>query len=156
MNIEKIYREFDGHFSACEGKDCKDSCCKKSTKEGIDIFPDEVVFLLKKYGKNLPVSIEYLPSAFTGFVLKNCSKENTCILGKNKTIFCRCYPVRPYRLFGSKYKLELHDSCPLVHKVEQEFYSKSAHLWMKVLSSKWSRCFLKKWWARWWMWRSKL
>jgi hypothetical protein len=110
----------------------------------VDLFPDEVIFLLQKYGAQLPVRILEKRGSFTGFILQECSDGKNCKLQNDRPIFCRCYPVRPYFLSSGGYKIDIHEKCPQCAKRDEKFFHGAVRAWREALS--WTN---RAWWKRW-------
>jgi len=142
VNIKKIYREFDGVLTSCPGKDCKFSQCEKASKQGVEIFPDEVNFLIKKFPKK---TLNIIPkkNSFTGFIMKNCSKNKECLLKEFRPIFCRTFPVKPYFLDRKHFKISTFEKCPAANSLPSDFYAKAMKTWA-VAMKKWNRNPIKK------------
>jgi len=133
MNITKIYRYFDGIFSACTGNKCPVSCCEKANRQGVEIFPDEVIYFCKKFGEKLPGQIKISKDSFTGFQLWQCSDGENCLFKNDRPLFCRCYPAKPQFLNCGGYKIFIHDKCPKCSAHDEKFFSMAGQIWRIAL-----------------------
>jgi len=143
MKAEKIYQDFPGYLPDCPGEKCASSQCEKASRQGVEIFPDEVIFLKRKFKSNLPVDISFSWKSKTGFLMKNCSKNKECLLKDARPIFCRTFPVKPYFFSSGHCKISTYEKCPLADTLPDDFFSGAAQIWEEALRWK-NRNFLKK------------
>jgi len=149
MKVELIYKNFSGYFKQCLQRNCPHSCCDKASRQGIEIFPDEIIYWKKKF-KKFPFKVVVSQKSFTGFLLKNCSLNKQCLLKDKKPIFCRCYPVKPYFINQKNYKILIDDHCLQNKNLNEEFFKQATKIWIKILNFKfWHLNIWKKFYARW-------
>jgi len=147
MDIKKLYQNFSGYMDNCKGKKCSVSCCKVASKKGIDIYPDEVIYYVNKYGKDFPGRIIYTKKSVTSFQMFDCL-GNDCLLKENKAIICRGFPIKPFSLVKGINRILTSESCPGHKELNKKFVQESYELWGEVYKDRFRTSFWKVWKAR--------
>lgn len=143
MRIKQIYKEFTGYMENCSGRGCPRVCCFSASEKGIDVYSDEVIYFAKKFGKNFPAKIVRSKDSETGYKMFSCLKEK-CLLGDEKPIICRGFPIKPFSLNCGHHKIQISEDCPMCDQLPKNYVQKSYRLWSKVYSDRFRNSFIKK------------
>jgi hypothetical protein len=144
MKIDEIYKEFTGYMENCKGKDCSNPCCFFASEKGVDVYPDEVIYFAKKFGKNFPAKIIRSKDSETGFKMFGCL-DDYCLLANEKPIICRGFPIKPFSLESGHQKIQISEDCSMCNELSQDYVQRSYCLWDKVYSDRFRNSFIKRW-----------
>jgi len=143
MRVKKIYQEFEGYIENCLREKCEFSQCEKASRQGVEIFPDEVDFLMKEFKFRPPVKIYFKKNSSTGFIMKHCSRNKKCLLKEKRPIFCRTFPVKPFFMNNKHFKISVFDACPVAYNLPEDFSAQAMQVWSRAMKKR-NRNLFKK------------